>query len=84
MRKPRPFSHSPIYIDERRERLADIEQRARQQLGLTPSPAFQPSDLRGAFARVQHHQRGSGWFWNIPMLLTIAFVLTIVLIILLS
>ena len=84
MRKPRPFSHSPIYIDERRERLADIEQRARQQLGLTPSPTFQPSDLRGAFARVHHHQRGSGWLWNIPMLLFLALIALAVLLILIS
>ncbi len=38
MRRPRTFSHKPIYIDERRERLAEIEQRVRQELGMdTPA-----------------------------------------------
>lgn len=34
MKKPRPFSHKPIYIDSRQERLDAIRQRARHELGL--------------------------------------------------
>lgn len=32
MRKPRRFNLPPIYIDERRERLAEIESRARNNI----------------------------------------------------
>ena len=31
MKKPRPFIHKLIYVDERQERLNEIEQRARQE-----------------------------------------------------
>lgn len=65
MKKPRPFSHSPIYINERRERLAEIEQRARRELGLSPSADEGPARLQGVFSRGQQHvrrhrQRGGG------------------------
>lgn len=33
-RRPRPFSHKMIYADERRERVKDIERRARRELGM--------------------------------------------------
>ena len=33
-RKPRPFHHEMVYADDRRERLAAIERRARHELGL--------------------------------------------------
>ena len=51
MRKPRPFSHSPIYIDARRDRLAAIEQQARSELGMQATTDGRPADrLRGAFS----------------------------------
>lgn len=54
MRRPRPFSLRPIYTDPRRDRLAEVERRARRELGLDhdePSAA----DLRGVFSRGQRH-----------------------------
>lgn len=33
-RKPHRFQHTPIYIDERRDRLATLEQRCRRELGM--------------------------------------------------
>lgn len=57
MRKPRQFSHSYIYVDSRRERLAAIEQQARRELGMDEPTAAGPERLRGVFALGQHHVR---------------------------
>ena len=84
MRKPRPFYHSPIYTSERRDRLAQAEQRARQELGLDPPPAFQPENIRGLFAGAQSHKRGKGWMWSIPMLLSLIVICTAALLIIIA
>lgn len=48
-RKPRGFNHHFIYVDERKERIKEIEQRARERSG-QPARAERRSDhLRGAF-----------------------------------
>ena len=77
MDKPRPFNHQPIYIDARRERLEQIEQRARQELGLAPQSAYVPSDLHGVFSAVQKQRRkGRGLLlWSLPMLLAVLLVI---------
>jgi hypothetical protein len=52
-RRPRPFHHEWLYVNERRDRLKAIEQRARRELGMTsddrsgPQPLW--NHLRGAF-----------------------------------
>lgn len=47
--RPRRFHHPMIYADERRQRLLDIEARARRELGMQ-ADAQQPCDaLRGTF-----------------------------------
>ena len=77
MNKPRPFNHQPIYIDARRERLEQVEQRARQELGLAPQSAYVPSDLHGVFSAAQkQRQKGRGLLlWNLPMFLGVLLVL---------
>lgn len=57
-RKPRRFSHRLIYSDERKRHLQEIEERARQRLGLVPPKQFVPEDLRGAFLRSTRHAAG--------------------------
>ena len=79
MRRPRPFSHSPIYINERRERLADVEHKARRELGLEYKDTF-PETLHGLFKSVQRHQKGRGLRWNTPKLTLLIFVLIVILI----
>ena len=77
MNKPRPFNHQPIYIDARRERLEQVEQRARQELGLAPRSAYTPSDLHGVFSAAQK-QRWKGsrlLLWSLPMLLAVILVI---------
>ena len=73
MNKPRPFNHLPIYTDARRERLQQVEQRARQELGLAPASSYVPSNLRGAFsAKQKEHRKGRGLLlWSLPMLLAV-------------
>lgn len=83
MRKPRPFYHSPIYSSERRDRLAQVEQNAHQELGIDPKPAFRSEDIRGLFASVQKHRRGVGWLWSIPMLLSLIIIMVATLFIIL-
>ena len=36
MRKPRGFNHSYIYVDERKEKLAKMEENAKRDLGRKP------------------------------------------------
>ena len=53
-RKPRHFRHTPIYYSERDDRLREIAQRARDELG-QPDCKKRPSafedELRGRFSR---------------------------------
>lgn len=77
MNKPRPFNHQSIYTDTRRERLQQVEQRARQELGLEPVSAYVPSDFHGTFSAKQKEQRKSRGLllWNLPMLLAVILVI---------
>ena len=75
MRKPRPFNHQPIYSDSRKERLQQVEQRARHELGLSPSSAYSPADLHGVFASVHHRHKGVMSWLNIPMVLSVVLIL---------
>jgi len=70
MRKPRTFNHKPIYIDERKERLSEVVQRARQG---QDAPAS--GNLKGAFASGQRHHRGQGFFFSVPMILSVVVIL---------
>lgn len=55
-RKPRGFSHQYIYVDERRERLKAMEERARRELGLIPEPKKTTEErIRGKFVEQTSH-----------------------------
>jgi hypothetical protein len=69
MMKPRPFNHKPIFIDERKERLAQVEQRARGE-----ASAVKPSALEGVFTSRQQ-QRKSAIQLSVPMLLSVLLIL---------
>jgi hypothetical protein len=53
--KPRRFNHPYIYHDERKEKLARMEEDARRDLGLSPPKAFSPEDIRGKFIEGTTH-----------------------------
>lgn len=78
MKKPRPFSLRPIYIDARQERLKEVELRARRQLGLCGDMSVQLSDIRGTFAAVQKYRQRRRWLWSLPMLLSAVLILVAV------
>lgn len=47
-RQPRGFQHQYIYVDERKERLKDIEERAKRELGMSPPKEMTAEErLRG-------------------------------------
>ena len=45
MRKPRGFNHQYIYVDERKEKLAKMEEKARRDLGMLPEKEFNPESI---------------------------------------
>lgn len=55
VRKPRGFHHSYIYVDERKEKLAKIEENAKRELGMLPPKEFNPEDIRGKFIEGTTH-----------------------------
>ncbi len=57
IRKPRAFHHPYIYIDERKEKLKEIEERARRELGMLPPKEFDPEAFRGTFVKATKHLR---------------------------
>ncbi len=55
-RKPRGFQHQYIYVDERRERLQEIEERAKRELGMSPQrEATAEERIRGKIAEQSTH-----------------------------
>ena len=55
MKKPRGYQHKYIYYDERKEKLAKIEENAKRELGLLPPKEFSPEDIRGKFVGATKH-----------------------------
>lgn len=55
MRKPRGFNHRYIYVDERKEKLAKMEEDAKRDLGMLPEKTFSPEDVRGKFVEGTTH-----------------------------
>ena len=57
VRKPRGFQHNYIYYDPRKEKLKNIEENAKRELGLLPEKEFSPEDIRGRFVNATTHVR---------------------------
>lgn len=55
IRKPRGFNHRYIYVDERKEKLAKMEENAKRDLGILPKKEFSPEDIRGKFMEGTSH-----------------------------
>ncbi|MBQ9386660.1 MAG: hypothetical protein IJU24_07260 [Bacteroidaceae bacterium] len=55
IREPRRFEHKYIYVDERKEKLAKIEEKARRELGMLPEETFNPENIRGKFVEGTTH-----------------------------
>ena len=80
MRKPRGFNHSYIYVDERKEKLAKMEENARRDLGMLPEKEISPEDIRGKFIEGTTHLKRRKESGRKPMHLGIILVVIAVLI----
>lgn len=54
VRKPRGFNHQYIYVDERKEKLAKMEEDAKRDLGILPEKNFLPKIFAGSLSKVPH------------------------------
>lgn len=57
LRKPRGYHHTYIYVDERRERLERLKEKARKDQGLSSERHVHPEDVRGKFVEATTHLR---------------------------
>ena len=80
MRKPRGFNHSYIYVDERKEKLAKMEENAKRDLGMLPEKEFSPEDIRGKVIEGTTHLKRRKESGRKPMQLGIILVVMAVLI----
>ena len=55
MNKPRGYQHQYIYYDERKEKLAKIEENAKRDLGMLPPKEYTPEDIKGKFVEATKH-----------------------------
>lgn len=82
-RKPRRFNHQYIYVDERKERLAQIEERAKRELGLIPEAEKTTEErIRGKFVEQTSHlkrQQAKGKSSSSKFLIIIAALLVALL-----
>lgn len=54
--KPRAFNHQYIYVDERKEKLAKIEENAKRDLGMLPPKETTAEErIRGKFVEGTKH-----------------------------
>ena len=83
IRKPRGYKHRYKYVDERKEKLAKMEENAKRDLGMLPEKEFSPEDLRGKFLEGTTHLKRRKESGRKPMHLGIILVVMAVLIYLL-
>lgn len=81
-RKPRKFNHNYIYVDERADRLREIEERAKRDLGMNSASGYRPDGLRGAFSggRDPRNRRGFGRGATVSLPIVATIVLLLILI----
>ncbi|MBO4444932.1 MAG: hypothetical protein J5698_03200 [Bacteroidaceae bacterium] len=55
-REPRRFEHNYIYYDERKEKLRNIEEKAKRELGMLEQETYDPEkQIRGKFVEQTKH-----------------------------
>ncbi|MBR4365268.1 MAG: hypothetical protein IKP43_00635 [Bacteroidaceae bacterium] len=80
--KPRAYRHEYIYYNERKEKLKEIQDKAKRELGLLPPKEFSPEDIRGKFTMATKHVRRrkeSGWHLSSGMLIFLIIALIILM-----
>lgn len=82
-REPRRYEHKYIYYDERKEKLAKIEEKAKRELGMLPEQEYNPENIRGKFAEGTTHLKrrmeSGGPAISLPVAIVLIVLLTILL-----
>ena len=83
VREPKRFEHKYIYYDERKEKLAKIEEKAKRELGILPPEEFNPECIRGKFVEGTTHlkrrKENGGPRISFPVAIVIIVLLTVLL-----
>ena len=83
VREPRRIEHKYIYYDERKERLAKIEERAKRELGMLPEEEYNPENIRGKFvegtAHLKRRLENGGPRITFPVAVVLLFFLVLLL-----
>lgn len=79
-REPRGYQHRYMYIDERKEKLKAIEERAKRELGMLPKEEFNPENIRGTFVKGTKHLRRRKESGRKPMKLGVALIVIALLV----
>lgn len=83
VREPRRFEHKYIYYDERKEKLAKIEQNAKRELGMLPEEEFDPERIRGKFlegtTHLKRRKENGGPRVSFPVAIMLIVILTVIL-----
>ncbi|MDR0973461.1 MAG: hypothetical protein LBM61_05700 [Prevotellaceae bacterium] len=79
---PRRFHHEYIYHDERKEKLDQMREKAKRELGIAPEKPFSPEDIRGKFFEQTTHvkrRRESKFRVGSTAIILVALLLLVVL-----
>lgn len=83
VREPRRFEHKYIYYDERKEKLAKIEENAKRELGMLPEEEFNPERIRGKFlegtTHLKRRKENGGPRVSLPVAIVLIVILTVIL-----
>lgn len=79
-RKPRAFHHPYMYIDERKEKLKAMEERAKRELGMLPPKEFDPEEIRGTFVKATKHLRRRHESGRKPLKFGVALIIIAILV----
>lgn len=83
VREPRRFEHKYIYYDERKEKLAKIEQNAKRELGMLPEEEFDPERIRGKFlegtTHLKRRKENGGPRVSFPVAIMLIVILIVIL-----
>lgn len=83
VREPRRFEHKYIYYDERKEKLAKIEENAKRELGMLPEEEFNPERIRGKFlegtTHLKRRKENGGPRVSFPVAIVLIVILTVIL-----
>ncbi len=82
MAQPRGYQHRCIYYDERKEKLAKIEENAKRELGMLPPKEFSPEDIRGKFVSATKHLKKRKESGKKPLSYGVLILLIVLLILL--